>query len=86
MNDNIIMLEDMDGNTIEFETVDVFEFGKETYFAMAEVMPEGEETDEILIMKVIGEGDDIDLISVDDDDELDAAFAEFTRRMDEMSE
>lgn len=82
MEDNIIMLEDENGNTIEFEAIDVFEFNDETYFALAEVMPEGEETDEVLIMKVDeGETDeDMSLVNVDDEKELEAAFNEFVRR------
>ena len=88
MEDNIIMLEDENGNTVEFETIDVFEFNNETYFALLEVMPEGEETDEVLIMKLkLGETeDDMELIAVDDDKELDAAFEEFIRRDNEDEE
>lgn len=82
MEDNIIMLEDENGNTVEFETIDVFEFNDETYFALLEVMPEGEETDEVLIMKVdFGETEeDMTLVTVEDEDEIEAAFAEFIRR------
>ena len=80
MEDNIIMLEDENGNTVEFETIDVFEFNGETYFALLEVMPEGEETDEVLIMKVErGETDeDMSLVTVEDEDEIQAAFEELT--------
>ena len=54
MNDNIIMLEDENGNTVEFEAIDVFEFNRKTYFALLEVLPEEEETDEVLLMRVEG--------------------------------
>ncbi len=82
MDENIIMLEDENGNTIEFEAIDVYEFNDETYFALLEIMPEGEETDEVLIMKVeTGETDeDMSLVNVEDEDELEAAFNEFLRR------
>ena len=45
-------------------------------------MPEGEETDEVLIMKVErGETDeDMSLVTVEDEDEIQAAFEEFLRR------
>ncbi|MBE7044977.1 MAG: DUF1292 domain-containing protein [Ruminococcaceae bacterium] len=88
MEDNIIMLEDEQGNQIEFETIDVFEFNQNTYFALLEIMDEGEETDEVLIMKV-EEGeteDDMSLVTVDDEAELEAAFAEFVRRDEEAYE
>ena len=50
MENNIIMLEDEHGCMIEFETIDVFEFEGVTYFALLEVLPEGQENDEVLIM------------------------------------
>ena len=88
MEENIIMLEDESGNTIEFETIDVFEFNDETYFALLEIMPEGEETDEVLLMKVaIGETEeDMELVTVEDEDELQAAFEEFLRRDEEAAQ
>lgn len=87
MDENIIMLEDENGNTIEFEAIDVYEFNDETYFALLEVMPEGEETDEVLIMKVVtGETEeDMSLVNVEDEDELEAAFNEFLRRDEEAN-
>ncbi len=88
MEDNIIMLEDEHGNEIEFEVIDVYDFNEARYFAMLEVMPEGEETDEVLLMK-LEEGaseDDATLIMIDDEKELEAAFAEFLRRDEELSE
>lgn len=85
MEENIIMLEDENGNTVEFEVIDVYEFEDQTYFALLEVMPEGEETDEVLLMKV-EEGeteDDMQLVNVEDENELEAAFNEFLRRDEE---
>lgn len=85
---NIIMLEDENGNQVEFEVIDVYEFNGKTYFAMLEVMDEGEETDEVLIMR-IEEGeteDDPQLVAVEDEAELEAAFDEFVRRDNEAYE
>ncbi len=84
MNDNIILLEDSEGNTIECETLDVFELNSETYFALLEITDEETDNDEVIIMKVTGEGEDMELICVEDDNELDAAFAEFLRRDEEL--
>lgn len=88
MEDNIIMLEDTDGNQIEFEAIDVFEFDGNTYFALLEVMPEGEETDEVLMMKVLyGETDeDTELVMPDSEEEMQRAFNEFIRRDNEAAE
>ena len=88
MEDNIIILEDDNGNQVEFAVIDVYELNEETYFAMVEVVEAGEEeSDEVLIMKVDGaDTDDAQLIPVDDEDELQAAFEEFLKRDEEMSE
>lgn len=88
MEDNLIMLEDENGNTVEFETIDVYEFNGNTYFALLEVVPEGEECDEVLLMKVEkGETEeDMSLVTIDADDELQAAFEEFLRRDEEADE
>ncbi len=84
MEDNIIILEDDQGNQIEFATIDVFELNDETYFALLEIM-DNEESDEVLIMKVSGiDTEDPELVMVDDEDELQAAFEEFLRRDEEM--
>ena len=82
MEDNIIMLEDEQGNQIEFEVIDVFEFATETYFALMEITEE--ENDEVLIMKVDDTDDENpELIMVEDEKELESAFAEFLRRDEE---
>lgn len=87
MEDNIIMLEDENGNQLEFATIDVFELNGETYFALLEVVDEGDETDEVLIMKVDNiDSDNPELIMVEDEDELEAAFNEFLKRDEEAEE
>ena len=85
MEDNIIILEDENGSEIEFETLDVFELEEKTFFALAEVMPEGEETDEVLIMMVDGDiaSDDAELVMVEDEELLQRAFNEFVKRDEE---
>ena len=86
MEDNIIILEDEQGNQIEFATIDVYELNGETYFALLEIM-DNEESDEVLIMKVAGiDTDDPELVMVEDEDELQKAFEEFLKRDEEMDE
>ena len=82
MENNIIMLEDENGCSIEFEVIDVFELDEVTYFALVEVMPEEEESDEVLLMQVIGDldSDDAELVMIDDEEQLQKAFDEFCRR------
>ncbi len=86
MEDNIIILEDDQGNQIEFATIDVFELNNETYFALLEIM-DNEESDEVLLMKVSGiDTDDPELIMIEDEAELQLAFEEFLRRDEEMAD
>lgn len=84
MEENILILEDDKGNPCEFMVIDVYEFEGATYFAMVEVI-EGsiEDSDEVVIMRVEGEGDDAELVMVEDEKELQAAFDEFVRRDNE---
>lgn len=88
MEENIIILEDEHGCSIEFEVIDVFELEDITYFALVECMPEGEESDEVLIMQVDGDIDseEAELVMVEDEDQLKKAFDEFVRRDSEEEE
>ena len=85
MEENIIMLEDEEGNQIEFEAIDVYELNGNTYFALLGVLPEGEENDEVLIMKVDDTDDENpELVTVTEEAELEEAFNEFLRREEEF--
>lgn len=79
---NIIMLEDENGKSIEFMVIDVFVLDGVTYFVMIEAEL-AETTEEVLIMRVDGEGDEAELVTIESDAELDAAFQEFLRREEE---
>lgn len=82
MEENIIVLENEDGEQIDFAVIDVFELNGVTYFALieAELFETGEE---VLIMRVEGDGDDAELVTVESEAELEEAFAEFLRREEE---
>lgn len=88
MENNIIILEDENGVEIEFEAIDVFEFEGQTFFALLEVLPAEEESDEVLIMRVEGdiESEEAELVMVEDEDLLKRAFDEFVRRDEEAAE
>ncbi len=79
---NIIVLEDENGNKIDFEVIDVYDLDGVTYFAMIEA-EDAENADEVLIMRVEGEGDDAELVTIESDAELEAAFDEFVKRDNE---
>ena len=86
MENNIIMLEDEHGCMIEFETIDVFEFEGVTYFALLEVLPEGQENDEVLIMQVEGdvESEEAELVMLRMR-QIEVHLMKFLRRDEEMA-
>ena len=89
MENNIILLEDENGVEIEFEVIDVYELDGETFFAMIECLPEEEQTDdlEVLIMRVEGdiEGEEAELVPIEDEALLQKAFDEFVKRDEEAA-
>lgn len=85
MEENIIKLEDENGNIIDFEVIDVYELDGVTYFALIEA-EEGADEEGVLIMRVEGEDDDAELVTIESEAELEAAFEEFVRRDSECEE
>ena len=81
---NYITMTDEDGNEIEFCVIDVFPMNDNDYFCMTEGDPD--EADEVVIMKVEGDEDNLSLISISDDNELQAVYEEFLRRGEEAEE
>lgn len=81
MENNIIILEDENGNEIEFEVIDVFELDNITFFALID----DPESDEVLIMQVDGDinSEDAQLVMIEDEDLLAKAFNEFVKRDEE---
>jgi len=66
-------LTDEEGNEIEFEVIGQCEKNDTHYFAMIPVEDEDEEREvwEYVILKLVRDGDEEVLVTVDDDDELD---------------
>ncbi len=83
--DNIIVLNDEDGNEVKFEFLDLVELDDEEYVVLLPVVEEGEEDDgEVVILK-LEDNDDEDseeesYISVDDEDVLNKVFEIFKEK------
>lgn len=83
--DNIIVLNDEDGNEVKFEFLDLVELDDEEYVVLLPVAEEGEEEDgEVVILK-LEDNDDEDseeesYISVDDEDVLNKVFEIFKEK------
>ena len=76
--DNIIILNDEDGNEVKFEFLDLIKYSGEEYVVLLPV-EEDEDADEVVILKVedTGSEDEESYIGVDDQEVLNAVFAIF---------
>ena len=80
--DNIIILNDENGNEVKFEFLDLMEYEGEDYIILLPT-EEGEENDEVVILKVEDVEDDPDMetyVSIDDEDTLNAVFEMFKEK------
>ena len=82
--DNIISLNDENGNEVKFEFLDLVEYDGEQYVVLLPVLEEGEEDDgEVVILKVEDSDDDSEeeaYVSVDDEETLMKVFNIFKEK------
>ena len=76
--DNIITLNDEDGNEVKFEFLDLIEYSGEEYVILLPIEEE-EEADEVVILKVedTDSEDEESYVGVEDQEILNAVFAIF---------
>lgn len=83
--DNVVILNDEDGNEVKFEFLDLVELDDEEYVVLLPVAEEGEEEDgEVVILK-LEDNDDEDseeesYVSVEDEDVLNKVFEIFKEK------
>ena len=82
--ENIIILNDEDGNEVKFEFLDLVELDNEEYVVLLPVTEEGEEEEgEVVILKVEDTDEDSDeesYVSIDDEDTLNKVFEIFKEK------
>lgn len=82
--DNVIVLNDEDGNEVNFEFLDLIEFEGEEYVVLLPMSDEGEEDEgEVVILKVEDTDEDSEeesYVSVDDEDTLNKVFEIFKEK------
>ena len=82
--DNVVILNDEDGNEVRFEFLDLVELEDEEYVVLLPVAEEGEEEEgEVVILKVEDvdeESDEESYVSVDDDETLNRVFEIFKEK------
>ena len=76
--DNVIILNDEEGNEVKFEFLDLIEYSGEEYVILLPA-EEGEDADEVVILKVedTDSEDEESYVGVDDQEVLSAVFAIF---------
>ena len=85
LDDNIVVLNDEEGNEVQFEFLDLVELDDEEYVVLLPVTDEGEEDEgEVVILKV-EDNDDEDseeesYVSVEDEDTLNKVFEIFKEK------
>ena len=85
-NDFVSIIDD-DGNEFELEHLDTAEINGEIYMAFVPAdMDEDDEDFGLIILKVITQDDEEVFSTVDDDDELNTAYAMFVERLSEEDE
>lgn len=82
---NFVTLTDDEGKEIELEYIDALEMNGETYMAFFPVVEEGKEEDEeeyglVILKQAIEDGEEI-LVTVDDEDELNAVYDKFMEQL-----
>ena len=83
--DNIVVLNDEEGNEVKFEFLDLVELDDEEYVVLLPVTEEGEEDEgEVVILKVEDnddeESDEESYVSVEDEDTLNKVFEIFKEK------
>ncbi len=84
LDNNIVILNDEDGNEVQFEFLDLIDYEDEEYIVLLPITEEGEEEEgEVVILKVEDvdeENDEESYVSVDDEETLNKVFEIFKER------
>ena len=83
--DNIVILNDEEGNEVKFEFLDLVELDNEEYVVLLPVTEEGEEEEgEVVILKVEDnddeDSDEESYVSIEDEDTLNKVFEIFKEK------
>ena len=82
--DNVVILNDEEGNEVKFEFLDLIELDDEEYVVLLPMTAEGEEDEgEVVILKVEDIDEDTDeesYVSVDDEEVLNKVFEIFKKK------
>ena len=79
---NIIVLNDDEGNEVRFEFLDLIKYEEEDYVVLLPVSEEGEEDNEVVILKLEAteSEEEESYVSIDDEETLTAVFEIFKEK------
>ena len=82
--DNVVILNDEDGNEVKFEFLDLIELDDEEYVVLLPVAEDGEEEGEVVILKVEDNddenSDEESYVSIEDEEILNKVFEMFKEK------
>ena len=79
---DFIVLTDEDGNEEEFEHLDTLEYNGQTYVALIPAQMSALDEAELVILRIVNEGEDDEMLeTIDDDSELDLIYGMFLERL-----
>ena len=80
--DNIVVLNDEDGNEVEFEFLDLIQYDGEDYVVLLPTEDDGEDAGEVVILKLEDTEDDEEesYVSVEDEEILNKVFEMFKEK------
>ena len=83
--DNIVILNDEEGNEVKFEFLDLIELDNEEYVVLLPVTEEGEEEEGVVVILKVEDNDDDEseeesYVSIDDEDTLNKVFEMFKEK------
>lgn len=86
MNEEILVLTDEDGNDVEFEYLDTVQWNEREFIVLLPLDQEGDENEVVIFEIVADDEGNEEFMALEDEDTLNAVFAEFQARAEEDEE
>lgn len=75
--DNIVILNDEDGNDVKFQFLDLIEYNDDNFVVLLPVEEDDEDDNEVVILKEDKDAEEESYVSVDDEETLEKIFGIF---------
>ena len=78
--DNIVILNDEDGNDVKFQFLDLIEYNDDNFVVLLPVEEDDEDDNEVVILKEDKDAEEESYVSVDDEETLNQVFEIFKEK------